>query len=109
MSRETLVGELVRAQSRVLKMPGLARVFEGLARQAREEKWAFEEYLQEVLAACFQAAKIGGFEPPALCIGEHKIHFKPAALHHFGRLYLCLEGHLRRGRRQAQQPSEEEG
>lgn len=51
MSRETLVGELIRAQAKGLQMPGLARVFEGLARQAREEKWAFEDYLQEVLAA----------------------------------------------------------
>ena len=51
MSRETVVSELVRAQARGLKMPGLARVFEALARQAREEKWAFEDYLQEALAA----------------------------------------------------------
>ena len=51
MSREVVVSELIRAQTKSLKMPGLARVFEGLARQAREEKWAFEDYLQEVLAA----------------------------------------------------------
>ena len=51
MSRETVVSELVRAQARGLKMPGLARVFKALARQAREEKWAFEDYLQEALAA----------------------------------------------------------
>lgn len=51
MSREVVVSELIRAQTKSLKMPGLARVFEGLARQAREEKWAFEDYLQEGLAA----------------------------------------------------------
>jgi DNA replication protein DnaC len=32
-------------------MPGALRVFESLARQAREEKWSHEEYLSEVLAA----------------------------------------------------------
>jgi DNA replication protein DnaC len=32
-------------------MPGLARVFEALARQAREEHWSFEDYLHEVLSA----------------------------------------------------------
>ena len=32
MSRETVVCELIRAQARGLKMPGLARVFENLAR-----------------------------------------------------------------------------
>ena len=51
MSREALVSDLIRAQAKGLKMPGLSRVFEALARQAREEKWAVEDYLQEVLAA----------------------------------------------------------
>src|SRR6266403_1295317 len=32
-------------------MPGLTRSFEDLARQAREEHWAYEDYLHEVLAA----------------------------------------------------------
>ena len=32
-------------------MPGLARVYESLARQAREEHWSHEEYLHEVLSA----------------------------------------------------------
>jgi hypothetical protein len=32
-------------------MPGLGRVYEALARQAREEHLGFEEYLHEVLAA----------------------------------------------------------
>lgn len=44
-----MVGDLVRQQARLLKMPGAAREFESLARQAREEKWTHEEYLQEVL------------------------------------------------------------
>jgi DNA replication protein DnaC len=43
--------ETVRLLARALKMPGLARSFEGLARQAREEHWAFEDYLHEVLSA----------------------------------------------------------
>ena len=51
MSRGVVVAELLRSQSRVLKMPGLARAFEALGRQAREEKWAYEEFLHEVLAA----------------------------------------------------------
>jgi DNA replication protein DnaC len=51
MSREVLVQELIRAQTKSLKMPGLCRVFEGLARQAREEKWAHEDYLHEALSA----------------------------------------------------------
>lgn len=45
------MADLVRAQAKGLKMPGLARVFEGLARQAREEKWSVEDYLHEVLSA----------------------------------------------------------
>src|SRR5690606_4332039 len=32
-------------------MPGLARAFEPLARQAREEHWGYEDYLHDVLAA----------------------------------------------------------
>lgn len=50
MSREVLVSELIRAQAKSLKMPGLARSFDGLARQAREEKWSHEDYLHEVLS-----------------------------------------------------------
>jgi DNA replication protein DnaC len=53
MSRasSTVAADLVRAQSRALKMPGLGRAYESLARQAREEHWSHEEYLHEVLAA----------------------------------------------------------
>lgn len=51
MSRTAISKDLVTTVARGLKMPGLVRVFEGLARQAREESWGFEEYLHEVLAA----------------------------------------------------------
>ena len=37
MSRTVVAKDLVVAQARALKMPGLARVLESLARQAREE------------------------------------------------------------------------
>lgn len=43
-----MVGDLVRQEARQLKMPGAAREFEALARQAREEKWTHEDYLHEV-------------------------------------------------------------
>jgi DNA replication protein DnaC len=51
VSRAPVVADLVRGQARVLKMPGLGRAFEPLGRQAREEKWSFEDYLHEVLSA----------------------------------------------------------
>lgn len=51
MSREVVVADLIRGEARQLKMPGLARAFEPLARQARGERWAFEEYLHETLQA----------------------------------------------------------
>jgi DNA replication protein DnaC len=51
MSREAIAAELIRAHARALKMPGLARSYETLARDARESKWTHEEYLHEVLAA----------------------------------------------------------
>ena len=50
MSREVMVTDLVKAQARSLKMPGLARSFETLGRQAREERWSFEDFLHEVLS-----------------------------------------------------------
>jgi DNA replication protein DnaC len=50
MTRAVVVGDLLRSQARQLKMPGLLRGFEALARQAREEKWTYEDYLHEVLA-----------------------------------------------------------
>lgn len=50
MSREGVVADLIRQQARQLKMPGAARDFEALGRQAREERWTFEDYLHEVLS-----------------------------------------------------------
>lgn len=51
MSRAANAKELVATQARSLRMPGLARVYDALARQAREEHWGYEEYLHEVLSA----------------------------------------------------------
>lgn len=48
MSRDAMVADLIRQQTRQLKMPGAAREFEALARQAREDKCSFEDYLHEV-------------------------------------------------------------
>ena len=51
MSRAVVAKDLVVAQARSLKMPGVVRVLESLARQAREEHWGYEEFLHEVLSA----------------------------------------------------------
>lgn len=51
MSRAIVAAELIRTHTRALKMPGLARCYETLARDALESKWTYEEYLHEVLAA----------------------------------------------------------
>jgi DNA replication protein DnaC len=51
MSRAAVAHDMVVTQARALKMPAVAREFEALARQAREERWTHEEYLHEVLAA----------------------------------------------------------
>src|SRR6476660_9842076 len=51
MSVPLVVRDLVVAHTRVLKLPGVARMFEGLARQARDAHWPHEDYLQEVLSA----------------------------------------------------------
>ena len=50
MSRTAIVADVIRTQARQLKMPALGRGFEDLARQAREEHWAYEDYLHEALA-----------------------------------------------------------
>jgi hypothetical protein len=50
MSRAAIVADVIRTQAHQLKMPALRRSFEELARQAREERWAHEDYLHEVLA-----------------------------------------------------------
>jgi len=51
MSTATLTRDLIIAQARALKLPGVARVFEALARQARDAPWPHEDYLHEVLSA----------------------------------------------------------
>ena len=51
MSRTAVARDLIPVQAKTLKMPGLGRAFEALARQAREEHWAYEDYLHDVLAA----------------------------------------------------------
>jgi DNA replication protein DnaC len=51
MSRAAIAKDLIVAQSRDLKMPGLRRAYEQLGRQAREDHWTHEDYLHEVLAA----------------------------------------------------------
>jgi DNA replication protein DnaC len=50
VSRDVVVADLVRSQARGLKMPGLARAFEALGRQARQEHWTHEDFLHECLA-----------------------------------------------------------
>jgi DNA replication protein DnaC len=50
VSRAGIVADVIRIQARQLKMPGLARAFSDLARQAREEHWTHEDYLHDVLA-----------------------------------------------------------
>ena len=51
MSAPTIVRDLVVAHTRALKLPGVARTFEPLARQARDAHWPHEDYLHEVLSA----------------------------------------------------------
>jgi DNA replication protein DnaC len=51
MSREAVAAELIQGHARSLKMPGLAHSYETLARDARDSKWTYEEYLHEVLTA----------------------------------------------------------
>jgi DNA replication protein DnaC len=51
MSRAAIAKELIVAQARDLKMPGLRTAYEQLGRQAREDHWTHEDYLHEVLAA----------------------------------------------------------
>jgi len=57
VSRGVVVADLIRQDARQLKMPGAAREFEALARQAREEKWSFEDYLHEVLTVEVQSRR----------------------------------------------------
>ena len=46
-----LIRDLVVVQTRGLKLPGIARTFERLARQACDAHWPHEHYLHEVLSA----------------------------------------------------------
>lgn len=54
MSRAAVKRELVTHAARGLKMPGLLRAYEQLARQAREEHWSHEEYRRP--ATCARAS-----------------------------------------------------
>lgn len=47
----TLIRELVVAQTPALKLPGVPRTFERLARQAHDAHWPHEDYLHEGLSA----------------------------------------------------------
>src|SRR6476620_2978271 len=51
MSAPAMMRDLVVAHTRALKLPGVARTFESLARQARDAHWPHEDYLHEVLSA----------------------------------------------------------
>jgi hypothetical protein len=51
MSAAAVTRDLIVTHTRALKLPGVARVFEGLARQARDAHWPHEDYLHEVLNA----------------------------------------------------------
>ena len=51
MTTAVMTRDLVVAQTRALKLPGVARTFESLARQARDAHWPHEDYLHEVLSA----------------------------------------------------------
>ena len=57
MSRDVVVGELIHQEACALRMPGAARAFKALGRQAREEKWSFEDYLHEVLSVEIQSRR----------------------------------------------------
>jgi DNA replication protein DnaC len=48
MTTAVITRDLVVAQTRALKLPGVARTFESLARQARDAHWPHEDYLHEV-------------------------------------------------------------
>lgn len=51
---------LIGMQARQLKIPGLARAFPDLARQAREEHWTFEDNLHDVLAVEMLSCRVRG-------------------------------------------------
>ena len=51
MTARVVTRDLIVAQTRALKLPGVARAFESVARQARDAHWPHEDYLHEVLNA----------------------------------------------------------
>jgi DNA replication protein DnaC len=51
MTTAAVTRDLIVIQTRALKLPGVARVFESLARQAPDAHWPHEDYLHEVLSA----------------------------------------------------------
>lgn len=55
MTIARLTKEAIQSQARILKMPGLSRSFEALARKATEERAGYEEFLEASLAAEVQS------------------------------------------------------
>lgn len=51
MKPATAARELLALDLRALKMPGLSAALDGLCRQATQERWSFDEFLHEALAA----------------------------------------------------------
>jgi DNA replication protein DnaC len=51
MTAVVVTHDLIVTQTRALKLPGVARAFESLGRQARDAHWPHEDYLHEVLSA----------------------------------------------------------
>jgi DNA replication protein DnaC len=51
MSAPAVTRDLIVAHTRALKLPGIARVFERVAREARDSHWPHEDYLHEMLSA----------------------------------------------------------
>ena len=51
MSTPAITRDLIVGHPRALKLPGVARSFEALARQAQEAYWPYEDYLHDVLSA----------------------------------------------------------
>jgi DNA replication protein DnaC len=49
MSEATVREAVLQEHLRTLKLPGVAREYPALARQAREEGWAYEEFLRQLL------------------------------------------------------------
>ena len=70
--------EPVVTHTRALKLPGIARTFEALARQARDAHWPHEDYLHEVLNASKSVAPLAfaGYTGASLVsrlVGDHAV------------------------------------